>query len=173
MKLFVLIVLLILLEIRTKPEFFLENDKNQLLSFKFLTKSTKWLFILYSNYNCIDCVLKLDHFVNSLKDTNIKKGVIIRCDNNIMIKKELLNKIKKLLPGYYVFFDIHKSEDPWPPCNLKDGIFGYFKVCQTPSLLFADDKRIKFLSNGFLFGENFSIEKQLENEILDFFYKNK
>jgi hypothetical protein len=31
---------------------------------------------------------------------------------------------------------------------------------------------MKFLSNGFLFGENFSIEKQLENEILDFFYKN-
>jgi hypothetical protein len=111
-KLFVLIVLLILLEIRTKPEFFLENDKNQLLSFKFLTKSTKWLFILYSNYNCIDCVLKLDHFVNSLKDNNIKKGVIIRCDNNIMIKKELLNKIKKLLPGYYVFLTFTKVKTP-------------------------------------------------------------
>jgi len=156
-----------------RPKFLLITENGQLITLNSLTKSTNWIFILFNNYNCVDCVKELDTCLKRIQDTNLIKGVIVRCENNVIAKKEILAKIQKNLIGYSFFFDYHKLKDPWPPCNLKEGIFGYYKICQSPSILLANKYSIRFISYKDLFGKKLSVDSLLRNEIFNFFYRNE
>ncbi|MGC9079071.1 MAG: hypothetical protein ACP5I9_10015, partial [Candidatus Kapaibacteriota bacterium] len=47
------------------------------------------------------------------------------------------NKIK-------IFFDRHFDEDPWPPINLKEGIFGKYNISKTPAYFIISPDTIIF-----------------------------
>ncbi|MCX7880557.1 MAG: hypothetical protein N2517_07835, partial [Ignavibacteria bacterium] len=46
---------------------------------------------------------------------------------------------------FKIFFDVHAEKDPWPPYNLKDGIFGKYKISKTPAYFICTNDTIIFV----------------------------
>ncbi|MGB9856494.1 MAG: hypothetical protein ACPLKS_08170, partial [Caldisericum exile] len=68
------------------------------------------------------------------KYRNYNFSVLTRAsENNKISKSRMKYDIKKALSRYFktkfnIYFDIHYGRDPWPPINLKEGIFGKYNI---------------------------------------------
>ncbi len=98
-----------------------------------------------SDYNCIDCFIKIANEIETFNSNNIENNliVILRCSLFNKYRKEMYTKAKKLLKTENVYFDIHCSDDKWPPVDVKEGIFSMFPIVQTPAILYISDTKRK------------------------------
>jgi hypothetical protein len=97
------------------------------------------VIVFYSNYSCHDCFYYVRDAIEEIDSIN--KIVLIRCNNSILQRREMMQGAKKIFGKKWQFlFDIHKSQDIWPPNNLKEGLFGKYKVNITPSILLIYSK---------------------------------
>lgn len=123
-----------------EKNFLIENTSNRKIEEINQWDSISFL-ILYSQYNCTDCFDKLIPLIQK-EYPQAQIRIIARCGQiNFEGKKRCYDAIPKILKKFPIYFDIHNSFDPWPPKNLKDGIFGYYKVSITPVLLYYEPSR--------------------------------
>jgi len=95
------------------------------------------IIICINNYYCKDC-LKIIQKLKS-KYRSFKLIFLIRVSKNEFAQKaKAKDYVEKELKKYNmvnpkIFFDIHSGEDPWPPKNLRGGIFGKYQIEKTPA----------------------------------------
>lgn len=100
----------------------------------------KIYLILSNGYSCKECFRSLSAALQSYAgdDSLARYAVVIRSKRSIYARRLALNAVQELLPDVEEFyFDCadSASEDPWPPVNVKGGIFGRYNVGKTPALL--------------------------------------
>lgn len=95
------------------------------------------LIICFHYYNCIGCFKIIQRLEKKYR--NFKICFLARVTRNeFSLKQRMEFEIKKKLSKFYrkefvIYYDVHKEEDPWPPINLKEGIFGKYKISKTPA----------------------------------------
>ncbi|NLO18460.1 MAG: hypothetical protein GX121_01035 [Ignavibacteria bacterium] len=120
--------------------------------------------ILINSYCCHDCFVHLEKSILEQKKNEYKIKIISRCPNDIVVMKNNLVKLKRLFNCKEFYFDIHEEQDAIPPTNSKEGLFGYFKVVQTPALIvFSKEKQqLDFFSYRDLFSNDKQLNKNIE-----------
>ncbi|QLH52977.1 MAG: hypothetical protein CH6_0491 [Candidatus Kapaibacterium sp.] len=115
--------------------FVVEDDNGNYIN---LSKTNNnYIIICFHYYNCVNCF----KIISRLKERypSYEICVLARVSkNNYNNKIRMKYDVKKILgPLVYdkfkIYFDVHNDEDPWPPINLKDGIFGKYRISKTPS----------------------------------------
>lgn len=123
-------------------------DKNKYKLKELLNNQT--YIILFNRYNCFDCFDKLKRDSLDNKDYFI----IVRCENNIIERKEILTLLKSVFANTNIYFDIHEEVDSWPPRSVKQGIFGLFNIVFTPAILVFNGALCNYYSFFDLFKKN-------------------
>lgn len=96
-----------------------------------------FIIICYSYYNCIECFKIIKFLIR--KYSRYKIYFLARVTKNTLYfkqkaKYDIENSLRKYYNGKFeIYFDIHNNEDPWPPINLKEGIFGKYQISKTPA----------------------------------------
>ncbi|MGB9763610.1 MAG: hypothetical protein ACPLW7_06475, partial [Minisyncoccia bacterium] len=113
-----------------RDSLFVEDENGNIVNFKQI--GNKHILICYHYYQCVDC-FKIIAKLNE-KYRNYNFSVLTRAsENNKISKSRMKYDIKKALSRYFktkfnIYFDIHYGRDPWPPINLKEGIFGKYNI---------------------------------------------
>jgi hypothetical protein len=109
-----------------------------------LKENTPSAIVFYSNYSCHDCFYDVKDAIEEID--NVNKVVLIRCNNSILQRREMMQGTQKIFGSKWrIFFDIHESEDIWPPNNLKEGLFGYYNVSKTPAVILTYKDSVLFI----------------------------
>ncbi|MGB9856367.1 MAG: hypothetical protein ACPLKS_07505, partial [Caldisericum exile] len=90
------------------------------------------IVICYNELSCVDCFKNLVLEIYS-KFGGFEIYFLIRTNNNSSENKRIsIQSLKRKLNLKWnkikIFFDRHFDEDPWPPINLKEGIFGKYNI---------------------------------------------
>ncbi len=113
------------------------------------------IVVFYSDYSCNDCFIKIANEIETYKSNNIENNLIVLLRSSLFNKyrKDMYKKAKKLLKTENIYFDIHSTDDKWPPVDVKEGIFSMFPIVQTPVILYISDskRKIEFRSYADLF----------------------
>lgn len=118
-----------------ETSFLVEDIKGRVIDLKATGKNL--LIICFHHYNCIECFRIVDLLKSKYKKYSF--AFLIRASkNDYPIKQKMIydlkNSIKKFYKGNFnIYFDMHFKEDPWPPVNLNDGLFGKYKISKTPA----------------------------------------
>jgi hypothetical protein len=146
---------------KVKNNIFVETYKKSKISLDSITTNNGVFIILFNGYSCFDCFKTIIKAIDSI--SNSKTGnycFLIRCNDVFDRKKkfEQLKKIKNICDS--LFFDIHASQDVWPPHDYKDGIFSLFPIVQTPAIIYFNKitKTMNFTDYIELFSENQKID---------------
>jgi|GEM_PF-2793887 len=96
--------------------------------------------IFYNDYSCRDCFPRIERVLREIRgaDTSYHIIALIRTDGGVLGRRSALSGARKLLPDLQDFyFDCRETsdDDPWPPMNLRGGLFGRYGISKTPSLL--------------------------------------
>ena len=126
----------------SKEYFIIDKNNNKIIFDS--KKINNTIFIIFiSNYNCLHCLHTIENNIiwyKSNVDSLSEYFILLRSGNGPISRKKLLNQVNKYLTTKKVFFDYHIFDDPYPPINLKEGIFGSFNVGETPALAIFSDK---------------------------------
>ena len=133
------------------------NFKTVIDEDKSINSRENTILILQSNYTCAKCLQDLMQQIDDSgilqKQSNVSLYIIDRCNNSILERRRQISDFKKLVGDFKCFnsknvlFDIHGEEDPWPPKNLKDGLFGKFDVSITPAVIFIKNDSLKYVTS--------------------------
>ncbi|MDQ3073480.1 MAG: hypothetical protein M3Q97_09495 [Bacteroidota bacterium] len=102
----------------------------------------KGILLLINDYTCTGCKESVFDYLNSVAwDTGQARFYAIgRVGNNDMGKRVIRTYIQERLPGLTdVFFDIQEGNDPYPPIDVKGGLFEQFGISRTPVLLLINN----------------------------------
>lgn len=107
--------------------------------------------ILYNHYACKDCFASLDSALRIIHDSDSLLSIIalLRVGDGIYLKRSALSGARKALPHVQDFyFDCRAAslDDPWPPKDLKGGLFGHYNTSKTPSLVYMSEHTLRYLS---------------------------
>ncbi len=130
-------------------------------------QSQNKIYIFFGPYSCYDCFKKIKVSTDSLLKAQIVDSVIVisRSQNKVLLKKLIKRDVSKLFPDYSVKFEYIGEDDPWPPKDLKGGLFGKYNVTVTPTILvYKGDKEI-FISYETLYKYNFNLSKIFKDKI--------
>lgn len=118
-------------------------------------KKDHLIIVLYHNYNCFECFKDIKAEIDSILniDKNFDYLVICRVQNDIITQKKTLTQLGDIFDKSKIYFDIHKSEDKWPPSEFEDGLFSLLDIKLTPTLIRKDYQSIKFIPYIELFPE--------------------
>ncbi|MGB9762636.1 MAG: hypothetical protein ACPLW7_01260 [Minisyncoccia bacterium] len=106
------------------------------------------IVICYNELSCVDCFKNLVLEIYS-KFGGFEIYFLIRTNNNSSENKRIsIQSLKRKLNLKWnkikIFFDRHFDEDPWPPINLKEGIFGKYNISKTPAYFIISPDTIIF-----------------------------
>lgn len=120
------------------------------------------LIIFFHTYNCISCIDSLRLVISSLESKKIEFDYFVlartRVPRDLIEAFQLKKEIRKIFPSAIVYFDIHQKHDKWPPTNLKDGLFGKYRLKLFPSVLILNKKKEILLTFEELFPDNYTVE---------------
>jgi hypothetical protein len=166
---FIIIGLLLNINKLAAVQFSVIDIHNKIYNLFDKLNNKKYIVILYSDYNCLECMKKIEAEMKEVisNDSILDYCVLIRCNNDIIDKRNNLNKVKKLFTTKKIFFDIHYNYDNWPPLNLDEGIFGIYNVTYTPSLVILYQNRVYYISYNeiILNNKKFTIKPFIYNRI--------
>lgn len=140
---------------------FVYDKKGKITDLDEISENKEAILLFYSDYNCINCINSLKKCLKLISDSNnVNIFIISRIGSKFDDLKAIyeVTRIKKIFKNYPIYFDIHESDDVGPPTNLKDGLFGRYKLNNFPSLLvFNKDKEV-LLTYEELFPDNYTVE---------------
>lgn len=144
--------------------------KGNIIKLQEMTENKPLVIVFFSTYTCINCNNELNSTLDKLlKKIAFKVIILSRLSGpfNIIDAYKEKKLIKSYYPNFDVYFDIHHSEDPWPPKNLQGGLFQDYKVEKFPAILIIKKNNIKYLPYEFLFnGKDYTnLADILENSI--------
>jgi hypothetical protein len=136
----------------------IKNEEINLNSLK-----TPEFIIFYQSPSCHQCFINLSKALK-LIDSNIIITTVIKCQNDIVQKKEIQVEVNNYYHSNDIFYD-----------NIENGqnnksLFHYYKITNTPALLYLDNGIIKYIS----YNEIFDGEKNIldiKNRIQDIIFK--
>ena len=152
-----LLVFLITTTLKCEDIFQVYDSKGKMQTIEDVSKGENLIIVFFSHYTCIKCNEDLNIVLDSLaKKYAIKVIILSRLKNDfdIVDAYKLKSSIKKYYPNYDVFFDIHHSTDPWPPINLKGGLFYKYNITLTPSVLVINNKIKTYYDYNTLFNDD-------------------
>jgi hypothetical protein len=102
--------------------------------------STWQAYVFVSGYSCANCfpILfeALSRFDSEIKAEDIT--ALARAENDAMSRRNARKLLAVAAPGcaqHEIEVNTGQTDDPWPPKDLKGGLFGEYGVSKTPSLL--------------------------------------
>ncbi len=144
--------------------------KGNIKTLQEVSENKPLIIVFFSTYTCINCNYELNSTLDKLlKKISFKVIVLSRLSEafNIIDAYKEKKLIKTYYPKFDVYFDIHNSDDSWPPKNLQGGLFQFYKVEKFPAILIVKSNFIKYLPYEFLFNDKVdtSLFNILENSI--------
>jgi len=150
MKLFLLLIIFVQ-NINPSDSNYISNIKGEMFIFNEIKKNTNFIIFL-NNFNCYNCLFEIKQELNSIQDSNF--AIILRTNNSIISKKRLLSFANKIYKTSNIYFDVYEGENELATLGYKKGLFGYYKIKSTPTLLVNICEFEKYYHYDYLFNEN-------------------
>ncbi len=127
----------------------------------------KKIYIFFGPYCCVDCFKTVKIYTDTMiKGKRVDSIFVIgRTTNQVLQRKLLKRDISKLMPDYPIIYEFIEEDDPWPPKDLKGGLFGKYNVSLTPAVLFIIGNKEIFISYETLYKYNFNLMKIFKDKI--------
>lgn len=134
-------------------------------SLKIIPDSGIRFVIFFNEYSCHDCFPIVCQAIKQLQDKyqQISVFVVARSQQSKYTRIKTLRKIMGFFSNSSnIFFDQTPDvPDPWPPINVNGGLFSYYEVSKTPSVLIISNKQEVFFQYENLFDKN-NLPEELE-----------
>lgn len=112
-----------------------------------LNNNYKNSIIIFANsYSCNSCFRTFNDYLSLGNYDSSKTDIIVvgRVGLELQSRRTLLNQFEELMPiTTNIFFDKQLTNDPYPPLNVQDGIFGKLHITKTPTILIWDNAKNK------------------------------
>jgi hypothetical protein len=119
-------------------------------TFNALNDSYKKSFIIFANdYSCNTCFKTINNYLaaGNYDSTTTEVMVVGRVGTYLQNKRSMLNQFAILMPIVKkFFFDTQAENDPFPPLNIQEGLFGKLGITKTPCILIWNNVRGKMES---------------------------
>lgn len=126
-----------------------------------IANSQNNIYIFFGPYCCVDCFKTVKIYTDAMIKENKVDSIFVigRTTNQVLQRKLLKRDISKLMPDYPIIYEFIEEDDPWPPKNLKGGLFGKYNVSLTPAVLFIMGNKEIFISYEKLYKYDFNLSK--------------
>lgn len=97
--------------------------------------------VFFNHYSCRDYFGAIDSMVRRIREAGVRLRVfaVVRVPGGIVGSRRAQRAVHLLMPHVdSVLFDpVDSSQDPWPPGELKGGLFGLCNVSKTPVVVIS------------------------------------
>lgn len=125
--------------------------RNNRIDIDLLAKPT--YLLLYHWKNCAKCFTEIENSINEI-DSSANIIIIVRCENKVLTRKQIVAILKELVQCRTIFFDqIEDDYNMFYPPSTDIGLFGKYQIYITPALIYCNGEKKIVLKNEDLFGK--------------------